>query len=177
MARLPIVLYPDPVLLRPTAEVTAVTDELRALVADMVETMHAEPGVGLAANQVGRSLRLMVVDPSGGEDPAQLKVLLNVKVVAAEGSQTGEEGCLSFPGIYESITRAHKIRYTAQDLDLAPVEGEAEDFVARIILHELDHLDGLTFLNRMSPLKRRLVVRRIERLQRDGEWHSEEAAS
>lgn len=175
MARRPIVLYPDPVLTTPTREVVEVDDELRRLVADMIETMHAEPGVGLAANQVGDPRRLFVLDPSAGEDPAAIRVFVNPRILAAEGSQSGDEGCLSFPGIYESVTRPRKVRVAACDLELKPFEVEVEDFVARIVLHETDHLDGQTFLQRMSPLKRRLVLRRIERMKRDGEWVGSEA--
>lgn len=170
MAQRPIVIYPHPVLTTPTREVTEVDDDLRRLVADMVETMHAEPGIGLAANQVGDPRRLMVVDLSGGEDPSAVNVFLNPRVVSATGSQTGDEGCLSFPGIYETITRPIEVTLQARDLEFKPVELIAKDLFARCLLHEVDHLDGITFLQRMSPLKRRLVLRRIERLRQDGEW-------
>jgi len=170
MAVRPVVLYPDPVLLEPTREVSEVDDDLRALVADMVETMHAEPGVGLAANQVADRRRVMVIDLSAGEEPGQVKVFLNPRIVEEEGSQVGEEGCLSFPGIFEVITRPMRIRFTALDLDMNPVEEVAEGFYARAVCHEVDHLDGIVFLERMSPLKRRLALRKIEKLRRRGEW-------
>ncbi len=170
MAVRPVVLYPDPVLLEPTREVSEVDDELRALVADMVETMHAEPGVGLAANQVADRRRVMVIDLTAGEEPDQVKVFLNPRIVEEEGSQTGEEGCLSFPGIFEVITRPMRVRFTALDLDMNPVEEVAEGFYARAVCHEVDHLDGVVFLERMSPLKRRLALRKIEKLRRRGEW-------
>ncbi|MBP7146228.1 MAG: peptide deformylase [Acidobacteria bacterium] len=170
MALRPIVVYPHPVLTRPTAEIAEVDADLRRLAEDMVETMHAEPGVGLAANQVADGRRLAVIDPSAGERPEDLLVLVNPRIVEAWGSQDGEEGCLSFPGIFENIERPSHVRYTAHDLDMKPVEATVEGLVARIICHELDHLDGVTFLQRMSPLKRRLTLRKIERLRRQGEW-------
>ncbi len=176
MARLPVLVFPHPILTTPTRHLTAVDDDLRRLAADMVETMHAEPGVGLAANQVGDPRRLMVIDVTAGETPGEVRVFLNPELLEASGTQAREEGCLSFPGIYEVITRPQVIRYRALDLDLKPVEGTAEDFFARVFCHELDHLDGITFLQRMSPLKRRMVLRKIEKLRREGEWPASAAS-
>ncbi len=170
MAVRPVVLYPDPVLLEPTREVTEVDEDLRALVADMIETMHAEPGVGLAANQVADRRRVMVIDLTAGEEPGQARVFLNPRILEEEGTQVGEEGCLSFPGIFEVISRPQRVRFAALDLDLNPVEEVAEGFYARAVCHEIDHLDGIVFLERMSPLKRRLALRKIEKLRRRGEW-------
>jgi len=170
MALRPIVTYPNPVLTTPTGEVGTVDEELRALVADMVETMHAERGVGLAANQVGVPLRLLVVDVSAGEDPEALMVLVNPRVVSSGGRQSGEEGCLSFPGIFEVVGRPGHVRIEASGLDGESLEIEADGFLARALLHEADHLDGKVFLDRMSPLKRKLVLRRIRRAREDGEW-------
>lgn len=173
MARRPIVLYPDPVLMEPTREIQAVDDDLRQLVADMIETLHAEPGVGLAANQVGEGRRVLVIDLTAGEEPGQVKVFLNPKLLDTSGLQTGEEGCLSFPGVYEVVTRPEKVRFEALDMEMNRIEEVAEGFYARAVLHETDHLDGLTFLQRMSPLKRRLVLRKIKKLQAEGKWHTE----
>ena len=170
MALRPIVLYPDPVLLTPTEPVAEVTEEIRILVRDMIETMHAEPGVGLAANQVGVPLRLMVVDLTAGEEPGQARTFVNPEIVAVEGSQVGDEGCLSFPGIVEVLERPERVTIRATDLDGRPVEETAEGFYARAICHEIDHLDGVVFLSRMSSLKRNLVKRRIRKLQESGEW-------
>jgi peptide deformylase len=170
MALRPIVLYPDPILLSPTRRVEDVTDELRELVEDMVETMHAEPGVGLAANQVGVPLRLMVIDLTAGEEPGQVRVFVNPEIVHEEGSQVGDEGCLSFPGIVEVLERPMKVTLRATDLEGRPVEETAEGFYARAVCHEIDHLDGVVFLSRMSSLKRNLVKRRIRKLQEAGEW-------
>ena len=154
MARRPIVLYPDPVLTTPTREVRAVDDDLRRLVQDMIETMHAEPGVGLAANQVGDPRRVLVVDLTAGEQPGQVKVFLNPRIIEVSGTQSGEEGCLSFPGIYEVVTRPMVVRFEARDLDMKPVEEVAEEFYARAICHEVDHLDGKLFLDRLDFVTR-----------------------
>ena len=170
MAVRPVVLYPDPVLLEPTREVVEVDDDLRRLVDDMVETMHAEPGVGLAANQVADRRRVMVIDLTAGEEPGNVRVFLNPRIVEEEGSQVGEEGCLSFPGIFEVIRRPQRVRFTALDLDMNEVEEVAEGFYARAVCHEIDHLDGIVFLQRMSPLKLRLALRKIDKLRRRGEW-------
>ncbi|RMF71327.1 MAG: peptide deformylase [Acidobacteria bacterium] len=166
----PIVVYPHPVLLEPTIPVASFDDDLRRLVADMVETMHADHGVGLAANQVADRRRLFVLDLSGGEDPDAVRVFVNPEIVEEHGRQSGEEGCLSFPGLFEVIERPERIVFRALDLDGNPIEQTAEGFFARAVCHEIDHLDGRVFLERMSPLKRRLVRRRIEKLRRSGEW-------
>lgn len=171
----PLVFYPDKVLDTPTREITEVDDDLRRLVADMIDTMHAEPGVGLAANQVGDLRRVMVIDLTAGEEPGQARVFINPTILEVEGSQNGDEGCLSFPGIYEAVTRPLKVRFRAQDLELQPFEETAEGFFARAVLHETDHLDGITFIQRMSPLKRRLVLRKIEKMRKNGEWPAVQA--
>jgi peptide deformylase len=170
MALRPIVLYPDPVLLSPTEPVGEITEEIRTLVEDMIATMHAEPGVGLAANQVGVPVRLMVIDLSAGEEPGQVRVFVNPEIVSSQGSQVGDEGCLSFPGIVEVLERPMKVTLRATDLEGRPIEEVAEGFYARAVCHEIDHLDGVVFLSRMSSLKRNLVKRKIRKLQDAGEW-------
>lgn len=170
MPNRPVVVYPHPVLTTPTREVAAPDDDLQLLIDDMIATMHAEHGIGLAANQVGDTRRVCVVDLSGGEDADQIRVFINPKVIESGGSQSGEEGCLSFPGIYETITRPQRVTVQALDRKLQPIEVVATELYARCLVHECDHLDGVTFLQRMSPLKRRLVLRKIDKLQRDGEW-------
>jgi peptide deformylase len=170
MAVRPIVLYPDPVLLQPTRKVEAITDEIRVLVRDMVDTMYAAPGVGLAANQVGAPYRLLVVDPTVGEKPEDLRVLVNPEIRATEGSQIGDEGCLSFPDITLEIERPFRVEVTATDLDGNPVEIAGEGLMARALLHEIEHLDGETFLRHVSPLKRELVKRQIRKRMKTGDW-------
>lgn len=170
MAIRPIVLYPDPVLLRPTERVGIIDDEIRTLVRDMVETMYAEPGVGLAANQVGVSLRLMVIDLSVGEKEGDLHVFVNPEIKATEGSQTGDEGCLSFPDITLEIERPFRATVEATDLDGRPFSLTGEGLMARAVCHEIDHLDGRTFLESVSPLKREITKRQIRKRIKNGEW-------
>jgi peptide deformylase len=170
MAVLPVVLYPDPVLLRPTEPVAAVDDRIRKLAAEMIETMYAAPGIGLAANQVGESLRLFVMDPTGGEEPGNLRVLVNPVVVHTEGSQTGEEGCLSFPDITLDVERAMRARVEALDLEGHKVVHEGEGLLARVMLHEIEHLDGETFLRNVSALRREIVKREIRKRIKTGDW-------
>ncbi|MDH3283500.1 MAG: peptide deformylase [Acidobacteriota bacterium] len=170
MPRRHVVIYPHPALTTPGREVCEVDDDLRALVSDMVETMHAEVGVGLAANQVDDLRRVFVLDLSAGEEPGAVKVMINPVIVEQVGRQTGEEGCLSFPGIFEHVERPARIRVRYRDLDFEEVEEEIDEFYARVVCHETDHLDGIVFLKRMSPLKRRLTLKKIEKLKRQGEW-------
>ena len=172
MAIRPIVLYPDPILLRPTERVGEVADDVRALVRDMVETMYAEPGVGLAANQVGVSKRLMVVDLSVGENPDDLRVFVDPEILATEGSQTDDEGCLSFPGVTLQIERPFRVTVEAADLEGRPFRYVGEGLMARALLHEISHLDGGTFLDAVSPLKREIVKRQIRKRIRNGDWSS-----
>jgi peptide deformylase len=170
MAVRPIVLYPDPVLLEPTRPVQTVDAEIRELVRDMVETMYRAPGVGLAANQVRISSRVCVVDTSVGEEPDALLVLINPVVRETSGSQLGEEGCLSFPDITLEIERAETATVEALDLDGKSCIYEVAGLLARVVLHECEHLDGRTFLRNISSLKRELVKRRIRKRIDAGDW-------
>ena len=170
MAVRPVVLYPEQVLLRPTHPVASIDDHVRQLVADMVETMYAAPGIGLAANQLGESVRVFVMDPSGGEAPDGLRILVNPVVRSVEGSQTGEEGCLSFPDITLEIDRPYRARVEALDIDGRSVVLDAEGLVARVMLHEIEHLDGETFLRNVSALKREIVKREIRKRIKAGNW-------
>lgn len=164
MAVLPIRIYPDPVLRAKCAPVERFDDELQALAGDMVETMHHAPGVGLAASQVGIELRLCVVDLSVGEDPEQLLVLVNPEVVEEEGEATELEGCLSLPEITDKVDRPYRIRVQAQDLDGETLEVEADDWFARAILHEIDHLNGVLFVDRLRGLRKDRARRALKRL-------------
>ncbi|MER3427761.1 MAG: peptide deformylase [Pyrinomonas sp.] len=170
MAKRKIVKYPDPVLETPGDPVTEFDEGLRQLVEDMFETMYAASGVGLAAPQVGVSKRLFVMDCSGGRDLAQRYVMINPQIVMTEGEQTGDEGCLSFPGIYIPVTRAMRAIVRAQDLEGREFELDAQELAARCVLHETDHCDGILFIERVSPLKREMVKRRIKKLIKAGEW-------
>lgn len=166
----PIVLYPDPVLLKPTLPVEDVDDDTRQLILDMTETMYAAPGIGLAANQVGATVRVCIVDLSAGERSGELKVLVNPVVKAVEGSDVGEEGCLSFPEIVLDIERPFRATIEALDENGRPITLEAEGLLARAMLHEIEHLDGKTFLRHISSVKREMVKRRIRKMMKTGDW-------
>ena len=164
MAILPIRIYPDPVLRVKCAPVERFDDGLRKLAADMVETMYAAPGVGLAAPQVGVELRLAVVDTSAGEDPSLLKVLVNPEIVRREGLESDIEGCLSLPGINDKVDRPLAIRVRAQDVEGRPFELEALEFMARAVCHEIDHLEGILFTDHLRGLRRERARRQLKRL-------------
>jgi len=167
---LKIVKYPEPVLSQPGEPVTEFDAELKKLVDDMFETMYASQGIGLAAPQVAVGKRVTVVDLSQGKDPAQKLVLVNPEVIFREGKQYEEEGCLSFPEIREKVQRANKVRIRAQDLKGKWFEMDGEELLSRAFQHEIDHLDGMLFIFRMSSLKRDLVLRKIRKMQREGTW-------
>jgi peptide deformylase len=160
MAVRPILHYPDRRLRNPGELVSRFDSELRQLVDDMAETMYAAPGVGLAAPQIGVSLRVFVVDVAAGEDaPSDLRVFVNPEIVERAGEMRNEEGCLSFPGIHEQVDRAERIKVRAQDVSGQPFELEAEGLLAIAIQHENDHLDGQLLVDHLSLLRRRLVHR------------------
>jgi peptide deformylase len=166
-----IVKYGDPVLEAPCALVEKFdTPELEHLIDDMFETMYDAKGVGLAAPQIGLSKRLTVIDCSCGEDEEQKLVLINPRIVAVEGEQVGEEGCLSIPGFREDVKRPLRVTVHAQDPKGEWQEIEGEELLARAICHENDHLNGILFLQHVSPLKRELIKRKIRKLRKKGEW-------
>lgn len=162
--------YGDPVLETKAEPVTEFNGELKQLAADMFETMYANKGIGLAAPQVGVSKRLAVLDHSAGEEEAAKLVLVNPEILVREGTQIGEEGCLSIPGFREDVKRAYRVRVRAQDLDGNFFETDGEELLARAIQHEIDHLDGILFLQHLSLLKRDLIKRKIRKLVKAGEW-------
>lgn len=164
MSILPIRIYPDPVLRVKCRPVETFDESLARLAADMVETMHAAPGVGLAAPQVGVELRLAVVDVSVGQDPAKLQVLVNPEVIRREGSETDVEGCLSLPGINDKVERPAHVEIAAQDLLGRPLRIAAEGFAARAICHEIDHLEGVLFTDHLRGLRRERARRQLKRL-------------
>ena len=163
--------YGDPVLEKKCDPVTGFNSpELDELVANMFETMYAHKGVGLAAPQVGLSTRLTVIDVSAGEDALQKLVLINPEILHKEGSQIGEEGCLSIPGFREDVKRALKAKVRAQNSKGETFEITGEELLARALQHEIDHLNGILFLSRISMLKRDLIRRKIRKLVKAGEW-------
>jgi len=164
MTKLVILEYPDPRLRNKAAPVTAVDDALRQLADDMLETMYAAKGVGLAATQVDVHKRLLVIDVSEARN--QPLVFFNPELVSAEGLAPAEEGCLSLPGIYDKVQRATKIRVRALGRDGQAFEMDAEGLPAVCIQHEMDHLDGRLFVDHLSELKRQLIRRRLEKERR-----------
>jgi peptide deformylase len=165
-----VVKYPDPVLARPGAPVTVFDDALRQFVAEMFESMYAAQGIGLAAPQISISQRITVIDVSFKKDPKDKLVLINPEVVEKSGKQVEEEGCLSLPDIREKVQRAAWVKVKAQNEHGNWFEVEGEELLARALLHEIDHLDGVLFIDRISRLKRELVLRKIKKLQKAGEW-------
>ncbi|MBI3128376.1 MAG: peptide deformylase [Candidatus Tectomicrobia bacterium] len=166
MAVLTIRTYPDPALRKRCRPVKAVDAGLAALAADMAETLRAAPGVGLAAPQVGEDIRLIVVDLSVGTDPAQLHVLMNPEVVSAEGEQMEEEGCLSLPGVHERVRRALRVRVRALNPRGEEILLDGQGVLARVLLHEMDHLEGKLILDHLNREKRDVLKKRLKRLSR-----------
>ncbi len=172
MPLLKIVRYPDPVLLttgRPVEDEQFDTS-LTTLIDDMFETMYDAGGVGLAAPQIGVSKRLFVMDVPVDEGVNQRYALINPTVITVEGEQVGDEGCLSFPGLYQTVKREMRVVVQAQDPAGKHVEYDLEGLPARCVLHETDHCDGIVFLDRVTSLKRELAKRKIRRLQKTGKW-------
>ena len=166
----PIVKYPDPLLARKADPVTAFDAELAKLADDMFESMYAAEGIGLAAPQIGVSKRLFIVDTSLGKNTTERLVLINPEIVEREGKQVEEEGCLSLPDIRDKVNRSFRVRVRAQDVSGKWFEVEGDELLARALQHENDHLDGILFIDRLSRLKRDLTLRRIRKLQKNGEW-------
>jgi peptide deformylase len=159
-----IVLYPDPVLRRPAREVERFDAELERLVEDLAETMYAAPGVGLAAPQVGVDLRVAVVDVGAAGGRRELLVLVNPRLVESEGRQSEEEGCLSIPGLSERVDRPARVVVEARDARGEKLRLAAEGFLARVVCHELDHLEGVLFFERLTGLRKELAMRRLRKL-------------
>ena len=166
----PILKYPNPVLEKPTTRVTAFDDDLRKLTDDMFESMYAAQGVGLAAPQIGKSLRLSVIDVSIGKNPEARLVLANPQIVYAEGEQREEEGCLSLPSFRGMVMRPVFVTVRAQNVAGEPWEMRGENLLARAFCHEIDHLDGVLFVQHLGMLKRDLIRRKIRKLQKAGQW-------
>ncbi len=166
----PIVKFPDPILQKPADPVVTFDDKLRELVDDMFTSMYDAQGIGLAAPQIGISKRLTVIDLSFQKDPKQKYVLINPEIVDKSGKQVEEEGCLSLPEIRDRVVRAAGVKVCAQDAHGNPVEVEGTELLSRALQHEIDHLDGILFIFRLSRLKRDLQLRKIRKLQKAGDW-------
>jgi peptide deformylase len=160
---LEIRIYPDPILIQKARPVEDVNDSVRELLDDMAKTMYAAVGIGLAAPQVGRSVRAIVVDASPRVDGEKLIKLVNPVITFAEGSSVSEEGCLSIPGFSEKVTRAAKIVVEAYNEQGKPVKIETDTFLATVLQHEIDHLNGILFIDYLSRLKRDLIKRKLRK--------------
>ena len=165
-----VVKWPDPVLSKRGEPVTVFDAKLKKLVEEMFESMYAAQGIGLAAPQISLSQRVTVIDCSFRKKPEEKLVLINPEIVDRKGKQVEEEGCLSLPEIREKVTRAEWVKVRAQDVTGKWFEAEGTELLARAMQHEIDHLDGVLFIDRLSRLKREMVVRKIKKLQKNGEW-------
>ena len=165
-----IVKYPDPVLQRVAEPVTTFDAALQTLIDDMFESMYAAKGIGLAAPQIGVSKQITIIDLSFDKNRDERIVLINPEIVFREGRQYEDEGCLSLPEIREKVSRSARVKVRAQDAKGDWFELDGEELLARAFQHEIDHLHGILFFSRVSALKRDLLMRRIRKLQRDGEW-------
>ena len=170
MAVLPIVKYGDDVLRLPTTPVSRIDDSVQKLIDDMVATMYAAPGVGLAANQVGVSLRVAVIDLSVGRRPGELHVMINPEIAEVDGEITEEEGCLSIPDFVEVVTRPQRALTRYLDRNGEPQELWGEGLMARAMCHELDHLNGTLYVDHLRGLKKDRILRKIQKLARSGMW-------
>jgi peptide deformylase len=165
-----VVKWPDPVLQKPGEKVTVFDAKLKKLVEEMFDSMYAAQGIGLAAPQIAISKRITVIDVSFKKNPEERIALINPEIIERVGKQVEEEGCLSLPEIREKVTRAAKVKVKAQDVSGEWFEVEGDELLARALQHEIDHLDGVLFIDRLSRLKRDLVIRKIKKLIKNGEW-------
>jgi peptide deformylase len=167
---LPILKYGASALRSPVKPVDFFNTELEKISQNMIETMYAASGAGLAANQVGISINITTIDISGGRENSKLITICNPEIISSEGEQRGEEGCLSVPDFSEVVTRPQKIVVRGQDIHGNAITIEAEDMLARCLSHEIDHLKGVMFIDHLSALKRSLIKNRIKRLMKAGKW-------
>ena len=167
MAVLNILTYPDKFLAQPTVPVTEVTEELKKFVEDMADTMYQAPGIGLAANQVGSDKRLLIADPAPDPEKREFRVFINPEIVSMEGEVISEEeGCLSVPDYRADVKRAERVVVRYLDLDLKPATLETGGMLAIILQHEIDHLNGILFIDRLSALKKQMYKRRVKKLMK-----------
>ena len=170
MAIRPILKYSASELAKVSEPLTEFPDSLEELARDMIQTMYAAPGVGLAAPQIGLNIRLIVIDTSSGEDPKALVVMANPEMLEQEGEQHEEEGCLSVPGYHGVVVRPGRVKVRGQDLKGNEFKMESTELLARAFCHEIDHLDGKLFFERLGILKRDLIKRKIKKQIRQGTW-------
>jgi len=170
LAVLPIVKYGNDVLRRRTEPVTLFDDALQKFINDMVDTMYAAPGIGLAANQVGDSRRVAVIDLSVGKRPGELRVFVNPEIAETIGQISEDEGCLSIPDFTETVTRPERVRVRFLDRNGEPRETWSEGLMARAMSHEIDHLDGKLFVDRLRGFKRDRIIKKIQKLAKAGMW-------
>jgi peptide deformylase len=166
----PILRLGDSILSEPTRAVEAITPEIDKLVDDMIETMYAAPGIGLAAPQVGVSLKIFVIDLSLGKDPAALHVMMNPKFVERDGMQLEEEGCLSIPGFTATVARPRRVVVRGLNRDLEQYTIEGAGLLARALQHEVDHLNSCLFVDRLRGISRDLILRKIKKMSKAGKW-------
>lgn len=169
MAVREILIYPDPKLKQVAQPVDTVDESIQQLVEDMAETMYAAPGVGLAANQIGVLKRIFVIDVAGEDEPSNLRVFINPEILEVSGTQTWNEGCLSFPGASEEIKRAARVKVRALDQNGKPFELEADGLLAVAVQHENDHLDGVLMIDKLNALRRRLLSSKLAKRNRRGD--------
>ena len=170
MAIRPIVKFGTQVLHKPAKTITEFPDSLEELVQDMLQTMYAAPGVGLAATQIGLDIRLFVIDTAAGEDPEQPIVMANPEIIETKGEQTEEEGCLSVPDYHGVVARPTWVKVRGQDIKGNEIVREGTGLLARAFCHETDHLNGKLFVDRLGILKRDLIKRKIRKLIKKGDW-------
>jgi peptide deformylase len=167
---LPILKYGAQELKTVSRTIDVFNGELEKIARNMIETMYAAPGIGLAAAQIGLNIRLATIDLSVGEDPAQLIVICNPEVVSSDGEQKSEEGCLSVPDFTDTVVRPRMMIIRGQDIHGDSVQYRAEELLARCFSHEIDHLNGILFVDRLSPLKKTLIRNKIKKLAKAGDW-------
>jgi peptide deformylase len=167
---LPILKFGAPALREINKPVVLFGDELEIIAKSMIETMYSSPGIGLAAPQIGLNIQLVTMDLSVGEDPGQLIVICNPKMLSTEGEQKNDEGCLSFPEFTETVIRPEKMEVSGLNLKGEEIHYKAEGLLARCFSHEIDHLNGVLFIDHLSPLKRSLIRNRIKKLAKAGNW-------
>ena len=158
-----IILYGHPILRKKALEINNITGEIKEIAEKMIYAMHTAPGIGLAAPQINESIRLITVDLSVGENKEDLIVLVNPKIISQEGQDLLEEGCLSIPGINEKVSRSFRVDCVGYDLNQKEKRMEAEGLLARVILHEIDHLNGKLFIDHLSPLKKSIIRKKLEK--------------